>query len=336
MLIGWNYNQVIRENFISVFPKIIFTLVMYMYIKEKGKSYLIENLKLATKVIPLSLIIVAIYFVTIGNTSSNWWNVVTRLTFQGADPNEFSAIFLTLGVFSIYSVFLSKSIVWTVIGALSSTMIAYSVFLTLSRGGILTLLFCIVLVLVFFSKGNVRRSLTILLIGIILLSILLMVGFLDINPIYERFFGKHVRGDISSLTAGRTDWIESALNSITKRPILGFGGSMYASRWVNYQNTGLSTVMHNIYIEILIQYGIIGLAVFLAILIRVFKDMLGVFRERFFKNQEDSILLIPYISLSLMLFAGLALSWEWRELLWYLIALCLAIGYLAMNKMGRD
>lgn len=336
VLIGWNYNQVIRENFISVFPKIIFTLVMYMYIKDKGKSFLIENLKLATKVIPLSLIIVSIYFITIGNASSNWWNVATRLTFQGADPNEFSAIFLTLGVFSIYSVFFSKSRVWTLIGVLSSLMVAYSALLTLSRGGILTLMFCIVLVLVFFSKRNMRRTLTIVLIGLVLFGILVMGGFLDLNPAYERFFGKHVRGDVSSLTAGRTTWIESALNSIAERPFLGFGGSTYASRWINYQNAGLSVVMHNIYIEILIQYGIIGLAVFLAILIRVFKDMLGVFRERFFKNQEDSILLIPYISLSLMLFAGLALSWEWRELLWYLIALCLAIGYLAMNKMGRD
>jgi len=327
-LIGWNYNQVIRENFISVFPKIIFAFVMYMYIKEKGKSYLIENLRLATRVIPLSLIIVSIYFMTIGNVSSDWWNVVTRLTFQGADPNEFSAIFLALGVFSIYSVFFSKSRVWTLVGVLSSLMVAYSVFLTLSRGGILTLLFCIVLVLVFFSKRNMRRSLTIVLIGVVFLGILVMGGFLDLNPVYERFFGKHVRGDVSSLTAGRTDWAESALNSIGERLFLGFGGSTYASRWINYQNTGKSAVMHNIYLEILIQYGIIGLLVFLAILIRAFKDMLVVFGEKSFMTREDSILLIPYISLSLMLFAGLALSWEWRELLWYLIGICLAIGVL--------
>lgn len=324
VLISWNYNQVIRESFISVFPKIIFTLVMYIYIKDKGKSFLIENLKLATKVIPLSLIIVSIYFITIGSTSTDWWNVVTRLTFQGTDPNEFSAIFLTLGVFSIYSVFFSKSRVWTLIGVLSSLMVAYSVFLTLSRGGILTLMFCIVLVLVFFSKRNMRRSLTIVLIGLILLGILVMGGFLDLNPVYERFFGKHVRGDVSSLTAGRTAWIESALNSIAERPFLGFGGSRYASRWVNYQNTGRNAAMHSIYLEILIQYGIIGLLVFLAIFIRVFKDMLAFFEQRSLKNQEDSILLIPYLSLSLMLFAGLALSWEWRELLWYLIALCMA------------
>lgn len=332
VLIGWDYNQVIRENFISVFPKIIFAIVMYMYIKEKGKSHLIENLKLATKVIPLSLIIVSIYFMTIGNVSSNWWSVATRLTFQGADPNEFSVIFLTLGVFSIYSVFFSKSRVWTLVGVLSSLMVAYSVLLTLSRGGILTLLFCVVLVLVFFSKRNKRRSLTIVLIGLVFLGILVMGGFLDLKPVYERFFGKHVQGDVSSLTAGRTDWVASALNSIAERPFLGFGGSTYASRWVNYQNAGISAVMHNTYLEVLIRYGIIGLLVFLAILIRVFKDMLVVFEQRSLMSQEHSILLIPYISLSLMLFAGLALSWPWRELLWYFIALCLSIGYCTIRS----
>ncbi len=72
----------------------------------------------------------------------------------------------------------------------------------------------------------------------------------------RRFFGKHVRGDVSALTAGRTDWAASTLNSIAERPFLSFGGSTYASRWVNYQNTGISAVMHNIYLEILIQYGI--------------------------------------------------------------------------------
>jgi len=207
-------------------------------------------------------------------------------------------------------------------------MVAYSVFLTLSRGGILTLLFCIVMVLVSFSKRNMRRSLTIVLIGVVFLGILVMGGFLDLNPVYERFFGEHVGGDVSSLTAGRSDYVESALISIVERPVVGFGGSTYASRWVNYQNTGISTVMHNIYLEILIQYGIIGLSVFLAILIRVFKDMLGVFGDKSFMTQEDSILLIPYISLSLMLFAGLALSWQCGELLWYLIALSFSTAVL--------
>ena len=86
------------------------------------------------------------------------------------------------------------------------------------------------------------------------------------------------------------------------------------------------------YLEVLIQYSIIGLLVFLAILIRVFKDMLVVFEQRSLMSQEHSILLIPYISLSLMLFAGLALSWPWRELLWYFIALCLSIGYCTIRS----
>jgi len=63
-------------------------------------------------------------------------------------------------------------------------------------------------------------------------------------------------------------------------------------------------------------------------MIELFEDILGIFRVTLLSIRKDSILLIPYIYLSLMLFAGLALSWQWRELLWYLIGICLAIGVL--------
>lgn len=59
-------------------------------------------------------------------------------------------------------------------------------------------------------------------------------------------------------------------------------------------------------------------------MIELFEDILGIFRVTLLSIRKDSILLIPYIYLSLMLFAGLALSWQWRELLWYLIALWLS------------
>ena len=63
-------------------------------------------------------------------------------------------------------------------------------------------------------------------------------------------------------------------------------------------------------------------------MIELFEDILGIFRVPLFSVRKDSILLIPFISLSLMLFAGLALSWQWRELLWYLIGICLSKGSL--------
>lgn len=326
VLIGWNYELVLQENFIAIFPKIVFALMMYLYIKNKGVSFLLYNLRLASRVIPLSLIIVAIYFITVGNESSNWWNVTTRLTFKGADPNEFSALFLALGVFSFYLIFISKSKLWLFLGSISISMIFYSVYLTLSRGGFLTFLFTLFSVVLFFSRKNKKNSAIILLTGSAIVIFSVIVGILDFTPLYERFFGKHaLEAGVSSLTAGRANWWIAAIEAVKQRPIFGFGGSPYASRWINYQAYGKSAVMHNIYLEIFIKYGFIGVVSFLLIITRILRDSINILKIRV---EPFRILLIPFISLFVMLFAGLALSWEWRELLWYFIAICLSIGAL--------
>ncbi len=90
---------------------------------------------------------------------------------------------LLLWEFSVFIQFSSANQrVWTLVGVLSSLMVAYSVFLTLSREESL-LYYFVLLVLVFFSKRNMRRSLTIVLIGVVFLGILVMGGFLDLNPV---------------------------------------------------------------------------------------------------------------------------------------------------------
>jgi len=329
-LIDWNYGLVLRENFITILPKIVFSIMMYLYIKSKGVSFLLDNLRLALGVIPLSLIIVAIYFITIGNESSNWWNVVIRLTFKGADPNEFSGLFLALGIFSFYLIFLSKSRAWVLVGLISVFMVFYSVFLTFSRGGFLTFLFTLFLVALFFSKRNKRRFAIILLIGSAIVIFLFTMGILDFTPLYERFFGEHaVAAGISTLTSKRSDWWIAAIEAIKQRPIFGFGGSTYVSQWVNFQAYGKARVMHNIYFEILIKYGFIGVVLFLLIITRILRDSINILKISV--GGPFQIFLIPFISLFVMLFAGLALSWEWRELLWYLIAICSSIGALTKN-----
>jgi len=187
------------------------------------------------------------------------------------------------------------------------------------------LVFTTILTLILFSKRNFKRSILVVFVLIFSVLALFYSNVIDFNFIYERFFGEHIT-DISSLTAGRTDWWKAAFEGFKQKPIFGYGGSQLASQWVNFNILGIAAVMHNLYVEILIQYGIVGLTVFLLIIIRVVVDLKNLLKLNKKHATDTTYLIIPFISLATMLFAGLALSWQWRELLWYLISLCLVIG----------
>lgn len=323
--INWDYESILSENLLSSIPKIVFAFGMFLFIQNEGYRFLKKNLILATKLIPISLIIVSIYFITVGYEISNWENLGIRLVFQGSDPNDFSAMLIALGAFSYYLVLKSSSKLWTFIGIVSTILVVYSVLLTASRTGILTLVFTTILTLILFSKRNFKRSTFVILFLIFSALVLFYSNLIDFNFIYERFFGKYIT-DISSLTAGRTDWWKAAFEAFKQKPIFGYGGSQKASQWINFNMYGKAYVMHNLFIEILIQYGVVGLTVFLLLIIRLLADLKNLLKLNKKQATDTTYLIIPFISLASILFAGLALSLQWSALLWYLIPLCFSIG----------
>lgn len=325
--INWNYKEILSENLISFIPKILFTFFLYSYIKAKGYNYLRDNLRYACFLMTGALIIISVYFITIGSEATSWWNIAQRLTFKGTDANEFASIIAAIGIFPLFLILKGKTKAEVVIGIISTVLVYYSIFLTLSRGGTLTLIFSIILTFFVFSKKNIKRIFFVLSIGIIIFIILLNFEIVDFSPLYERFFGEET-SDISSFTSGRVDWWVSGIKAIKQRPILGFGGSSSVSLWITFTTYGRSYVMHNLFMEILVQYGILGLSVFLWLIVRILKDFKQLISKLNKGQLKDDVFLIPFISALAMLFASLSLSWQWRELLWYFISICLGIGNL--------
>lgn len=323
--INWDYESILSENLLSHIPKIVFAMGMFLFIRNEGYQFLKKNLILATKLIPMSLIIISIYFITTGHETLNWWNLGLRMTFKGKDPNDFSTMLIALGAFPYYLVFKSISKLWTFVGIVSTILVIFSVLLTGSRGGILTLVFTTILTLILFSRRNFKRTTFVIFFLIFSTLALFYFNLVDFSFIYERFFGKYVT-DISSLTAGRTDWWKAAFEAFKQKPLFGYGGSQQASQWINFNMYGNAKVMHNLFIEILIQYGVVGLIIFLLLVIRVLADLKNLLKLNKKYAADTAYLVMPFISLGAFLFAGLALSSQWEPLLWYLISLCLVIG----------
>src|SRR5699024_7961662 len=107
-------SQTSSTYFLTVLPKLLFTLLLYLFTVKKGVPYLKESLQLTTLTVPFVLIIVSVYFVWWGFETTDWWNVVTRRSFKGADPNEFGGMLSALAVFPVYSLLNSNGKVFKV------------------------------------------------------------------------------------------------------------------------------------------------------------------------------------------------------------------------------
>lgn len=327
--IYWQGN-VLREYLVSAFSKVFFTIVLYSYLKDKGAVFLRKSLENGTIVLSIGIIMACIYFIYVGHETTSWYSTVTRMTFLGANPNDFSKILISLGVFPLYLFLLGNSRFQTLLGFFGFLLVSYSVFLTLSRGGIATLgvLFAVAIFVIY--KYNKKRAIVVSIMFCAVLIGAFYTGLFDFISVYERFFGSHVQ-DITSLTAGRTDYWVSGLEAFFEKPILGHGGTRFASMWINYGANGKRAVMHNLYLEILVQYGILGSLAFLTILVSAFKGFFGM-RKYLNVVPWSTVFFIPYLSLFSILFAGLAASWQWREILWYFIGLAMATSAFVENK----
>lgn len=318
----------IIEFTLTAFAKIAFTLLIYMYFKFKGIGFFYKNLFLGLYSISSALIIICVYFIEKGYSSGYWWGAAVRLSFEGADPNYFSGMLVALAVFPL-SLCLTSSRKNLVLGLISIFFVGYSVLLTLSRGGFLSLCFTSIVTMLVFYKRNKGRAVFLSLLLIFSAGLGILGGLLDFTPIYERFAGKNIN-DISSLTAERSDLFKAGIVASIEKPIFGYGGTQFASQWISYLSLGKMKVLHNLYLEILIQYGLIGIFAFFSIIFSVLLNFIALIKINNI-NSNKVCFFIPFIALVSMLFSSLALSWQWKELIWYLIGLSLAVSHFFNN-----
>lgn len=329
-LVYGNLTSVFIETMYKYLPMIIFAFLIYQFFISQKQNFIFDSIYISIYSISFYLIIVVIYFVTIGHTSSNWWNVATRLSFSGTDPNEFAGLISALAVFPLYLIFYSNKKNF-LLGLISFLLSSYAILQTLSKGGTLTLLVAFSIFLLIFFKDNSKKIFIITIFILISILILINIGVVNINPLLKRFTAQHI-DTVSDLTTGRLDLWLIALKEISSKPILGFGGSGSTPLWITGKYIGSNNVLHNLYLEILLRYGIIGFFSFSFILFIIIKDFVNL-RRYISTNPNFKILLLPFISLAVLLFSGMGLTWLWREIIWFLIGINYSLIYFVIRKI---
>jgi O-antigen ligase len=152
-------------------------------------------------------------------------------------------------------------------------MIAFFIVMSRPVTGLILMFFYVVCMAALYLLRRVERR-TALTLGIILVSSVVLVFVIGLPQIslVLGFFGRD-----TTLT-GRTEIWQGLMESVAKRPLLGFG---YAAFWQGLNGESANAILsshwifayaHNGFLEILLQVGVVGLVVFLVTIVKAFKD----------------------------------------------------------------
>jgi O-antigen ligase len=193
-------------------------------------------------------------------------------------------------------------------------------FITISKSGFIIYLLSFVIYFFFSYKLNDKKNINKFIYTIVILLIffiLIQFNIINLNYLKMRYFGYDINrfnDPLLYITSGRSNTWLSGIIGFLKRPIMGVGSSDLIEMDFLMRINATYSVSHNLYISLLVQYGIIGFFIFSAIIYETFKDINLYIKYNLF-------LLVPVIILILLLLSGLSLSWVKREIVWIFIGI---------------
>lgn len=310
-----NLKNILNENINNIF-RIFFAIILFIDFANMEINYLkkiIINICISITIIILPICIYNIFW---GLKSWVSWHV-TRSTLIGTSPGEYSYLLSILVPFVIYCLINTKNIILKFISISSLMGIVYLISITISRGGVLSFIFAII-ISIFLLNENLNKKTIYLILIFVIVFLLISTGIINLD--YWILRNKTMAIDIATFSSGRYDFLIAGLKysfSNFKRLIFGGGSCSALDRWINWNYCGKANVMHSIYIGNLVKYGLFGLLIFCTIIGRIFYMFFK--NKSFFINNNFKVLIVPFLSLMVALYAGLFVSWEFREILWILI-----------------
>ncbi len=229
-----------------------------------------------------------------------------RIVGCGSDPNYFSRALL-FGI-SYIILFLKDSFnlnkKWIIFLIIMELAISIEIIFTYSKMGVMILLLLLIIqVFTIFKDRKFYILFIMLLCGIALYS-----GVFSNTSIIEIYQTKFKVEDINSFTTGRYNIQIASLEGWFKSNIgeLILGSGLLSQRMIAEKEIGRKSVAHSIYVQTLVEQGLLGFSILFLLF------------YMFFKKGLKQGILISFIAYAL---CGLALSglFYWDQFLFYLI-----------------
>ncbi|MEX0996000.1 MAG: O-antigen ligase family protein [Flavobacteriaceae bacterium] len=305
-----NMFNYIGTNTVSVFNFTLFqNIILYWLIASDLKNRNIQIKSLLFTFV-LAVILMSILLSLGIGVGQEYIEGVSRITFFGNNPNVVGILAGLAIVFSLYFI-LNPNKTFGKKGYLLLFALPPFVNLLLlsaSRGALITTACALVVMLIMNKTTSFKR---ILQVGfLIIAAIYFMEKLVESELIYKRMTQFIEEGN----TAGRGDIWEVLFEVSLQRPLIGFGETGFETEMIKYY--GAQKSAHNLFLEILVTTGIIGLSVFLYFLYFHIKKSAQNFRQG---DVLKVVLMIFY--LTTVVKAGGVMG---NKLMWLLLAIIIA------------
>ena len=192
---------------------------------------------------------------------------VVRASATFGHPNQFAGFLILLLPLSFELFLENERPLWQVFMGLVTLVLGLALAVTYSRGGWLSAMLAMVLVLAYYIPRNLFRS-TLLLAAFVAIIFLLPTSMTNLNARLSSL----VEGKTDTAVTGRLGYQRLAVRMLAKRPWLGYGAGNYGREIAKYTDEVKGDIIyldkhiHNMYSQIALETGLVGLAAFLGFL----------------------------------------------------------------------
>jgi tetratricopeptide (TPR) repeat protein len=241
-------------------------------------------------------------------------------------PNTFAGFLILILPLGFYYSFKPRLNIYFF---LSSICLA-TLFLTFSRGGILSLIFSLFVLLILLKDVRKQRKILVIVVFSLLLAGIIYCFSLNFNfsvSPQSSLESAVEESAIAQSAQGRFEFWEGAVHIFSSYPILGSGLGTFPLIYRQFQpGKWYSRFAHNVYLQIASETGCVGLIAFLALLLGIIflaksdekkPFWLGALLGFLFHNFLDYDLNLSIVGITFFLLAGLNLkvkeSFSWRK-----------------------
>ncbi len=340
--LGESMHEPSYRLYVRITFKIIKITFYFIYLKVLINYSLQKNLRTLEyirKIAPWIVFMLGVYLVLFGRSQSGAATGDTEsLQLGDAHHGAFTSQLCAVGIYMYVTIF-TKGEKWynKLLAFISLAMMFIMIMQMGSRNGLVCFFLVSCLGLYINLKGK-RIDYQFLVIGSFALIGVIGIIFSLNSPTIQRAIY------MSTVEEGGNRWYywEAGIEALKHYPILGMGGHEPASiAAVAKYGPGFidSKVMHNSYLEMAVEYGIVGALFYIGFLGTVF---IWSYRLFIFALKKNHLLLTaPSISFLILMFSALFVSRIWETAIWYNIslvyALCIQLLYVNwMKKKKRN
>ncbi len=257
-------------------PYILYFLVFNLLSNEdecKRATFALFVLLLASM---CSMFLVHSGLMRIGNIT-----VMSKLTSAGrssglGNPNDYASFIVLFFPINLYYLLTPATTPKRFLFLLISVATIVALIITGSRGGMISFFLSMLLFFFILHRKKVFNPQKLIAFSTFLLFCVLLSIFLSPSQVKETVINKSFNTDpvrnnetrIDKFTSGRTRIFRNAITLFTENPIIGNGQGTFIP--LLEKKRGIHVAAHNLYLSLLIEYGLIGLIVFAMLLYRIF------------------------------------------------------------------